>query len=100
MLHILDPGQMKRGFPTILSESLHFSRPILSLFGASCRTRTFSLSVLLQSATVPPQELASIRTQLLRQYISWQDFQPFVQRTFTVFPVNSQKNDLETWCPF
>src|SRR6266576_574315 len=57
--------------------------------GASCRTRTVSLSVLLQSATVPPQELASIRTELLRQYISWQDFQPFVQRTFTVSPVNS-----------
>src|SRR5439155_11652574 len=36
--------------------------------GASCRTRTFSLSVLLQSATVPPQELASIRTEFLRQY--------------------------------
>ena len=38
--------------------------------GASCRTRTLSLSVLLQSATVSPQELASIRTEFLQQYSS------------------------------
>src|SRR5947208_15694227 len=31
---------------------------------------------------------------------SWEDFQPFVQRTSTVCPVHSQKNDFETWCPF
>ena len=74
--------------------------PILPVsFGASCRTRTFSLSVLLQSASVPPQELASIRTEFLRQYSSRKGFQPFVQRTFTVCPVDFQKNDFEFWCP-
>src|SRR5437867_326207 len=60
--------QREPRFPTILAESLHYSPTILSLFGASCRTRTFSLSVLLQWATAPPQEVASIRTEFLRQY--------------------------------
>src|SRR2546422_9013978 len=31
---------------------------------------------------------------------SLKDFQPFVQRTFTVCPVDFQKNDFEPWCPF
>src|SRR5439155_19400535 len=69
---------------TIPALSLHHAVKI----GASCRTRTFSLSVLLQSATVPPQELASIRTEFLRQYNSWKNFQPFVQTTFTVCSKN------------
>src|SRR5437764_879098 len=55
-------------FPTILPVSLHNSRTIPSLFGASCRTRTLHLSVRLQSATAPPQEVATIRTEFLRQY--------------------------------
>ena len=49
--------------------------PILPVsFGASCRTRTFSLSVLLQSATVPPQELASIRTEFSDNTAPEKDF--------------------------
>src|SRR5213592_3788688 len=50
--------------PTIPPQFSHYPVKI----GASCRTRTFSLSVLLQSATAPPQEVASIRTEFLRQY--------------------------------
>ena len=31
---------------------------------------------------------------------SWEDLQQFVQRTSTVCPVRSQKNDFQIWCPF
>src|SRR6266516_5702965 len=60
--------QLRRRFPTIRPVSSHNSPTIPSLFGASCRTRTSCPSVRLQSATAPPQEVASIRTEFLRQY--------------------------------
>src|SRR5438067_383329 len=65
--------------------------------------RTLSLSVLLQWATAPPQEVASIRTEFLRQYRVLGRFSTVRsenQRTPTVCPVHSQKNDFQIWCPF
>src|SRR5437867_3665006 len=48
MLKILDPGQMKRGFPTILSESLHYPRTIPPLSGGELNGRFPVLLVLLR----------------------------------------------------
>ena len=92
--------QMKRQFRAIRPLSLHCPSTILS------KLEPVAGLELLACPSGSSGQLRRLRK--LHQFAlnscdntgSWEDFQPFVQRTSTVCPVHSQRNDFQIWCPF